>query len=330
MAPINIVPLGLFDLRRTIRAPLPNIMCCIMATEYGPRAFGHLDEYALLLLLSTLWGASYTFIKIGVESIPPVTLIAARTTIAAVVLLGVLRWRHIALPTDPALWRRFLFQACLNSVLPFTLIAWAEQSVDAGRATVLNSTAPIFTFVMAACLTREQSATRRQLIGVVCGMIGIGLIVGMQALAGIGQQLVAELAIVVATICYAGAAIFGRSFQAIDPMLPATGSLLCGAITLIPISLVVDRPWTLAPSSRSVAALICLAIFSTALALTIYFRLIRTLGSVATTSQAYLRVPIGVAIGVAFLGETLAPTTMIGLVCVFAGVATMVIPARPG
>ncbi len=303
-------------------------MSWIMATEPGPRSFGHLAELALLLLLATLWGTSYTFIKLGVESIPPVTLIAARTTIAAVVLLGVLRWRRIAMPTDPAVWRHFLFQACLNSVIPFTLIAWAEQSVDAGLATILNSSAPIFTFVLAWCLAREQSTTGRQLFGVVCGMIGICLIVGVQALFGIGQQLTAELAIVGATICYAGAAIFGRNFQGLDPMLPATGSLLCGAAVLIPISLVIDHPWMLAPSSRSIVALICLAVLSTALAFTIYFRLIRTLGSVGTTAQAYLRVPIGVAIGVVFLGETLAPTTLIGLVCVIAGVAAMTVSGR--
>jgi len=232
------------------------------------------------------------------------------------------------MPSDLAAWRRFLFQACLNSVIPFTLIAWAEQSVDAGLATILNSSAPIFTFVLAWCLARQQSATGRQLFGVVCGMIGICLIVGVQALYGIGQELTAELAIVGATICYAGAAIFGRNFQGLDPMLPATGSLLCGAGVLIPISLVIDHPWTLAPSSRSIAALICLAVLSTALAFTIYFRLIRTLGSVGTTAQAYLRVPIGVAIGVVFLGETLAPTTLIGLVCVIAGVAAMAVPGR--
>jgi drug/metabolite transporter (DMT)-like permease len=285
-------------------------------------------DLALLLLLATLWGASYTFIKLSVESIPPVTLIGARTAIAAVVLLGVLRWRRIAMPTGFAVWRRFLFQACLNSVIPFTLIAWAEQSVDAGLATILNSSAPIFTFVLAWCLAREQSATGQQLFGVICGMIGICLIVGVQALTGIGQQLTAELAIVAATICYAGAAIFGRNFQGLDPMLPATGSLICGAAVLIPFSLVVDRPWTLAPSGQSIVALLCLAVLSTALAFTIYFRLIRTLGSVGTTAQAYLRVPIGVAIGVVFLGEALAPTTLIGLVCVIAGVAAMAVPAR--
>jgi drug/metabolite transporter (DMT)-like permease len=159
-------------------------------------------------------------------------------------------------------------------------------------------------------------------------MIGISLIVGLQALTGTGQQLTAELAIVVATICYAGAAMFSRNFQGLDPMLPATGSLLCGAIVLVPASLVVDRPWTLAPSASSIAALMCLSVLSTALAFTLYFRLIRTLGPVGTTAQAYLRVPIGVGIGVVFLGETLAPTSLIGLLCVIAGVAAMTRPGR--
>jgi len=296
--------------------------------KYSARSSGYLGELALLLLLATLWGASYTFIKLGVASIPPVTFIAARTMIAAVVLLGVLHGRGMRLPTDIATWRRFLFQACLNSVIPFTLIAWAEQSVDAGLATILNASAPIFAFILTLGPEHRQSTSGRQLFGVVSGMIGICLIVGVQALSGIGQQLTAELAIIAATVCYAGAAIFGRSFQELDPMLPATGSLLCGAIVLIPTSLIVDHPWALVPSSRSIVGLMCLSIFSTALAFTIYFRLIRTLGSVGVTSQAYLRVPIGVAIGIVFLGESLSPATLIGLVCVIAGVAAMTLRPR--
>ena len=172
-----------------------------MADKSGPRSFAYLAEVAWLVLLATLWGASYTFIKLGVESIPPITFIAARTTIAAVVLVGVLRWRGAAMPNDFAVWRRFLFQACLNSVIPFTLIAWAEQSVDAGLATILNSSAPIFVCILTWCLARHQSATGRQVFGVVAGMIGIVLIIGVQAAAGVGQQLTAELAIIAATVC---------------------------------------------------------------------------------------------------------------------------------
>lgn len=285
-------------------------------------------ELGLLLLLATLWGASYTFIKLGVATIPPITLIAARTAIAGVLLLMIMQWRGLRMPRDAATWRRFMFQACLNSVIPWTMIAWGERSLDAGLATILNSTSPIFTFFLTLAITRHEALTSRKLLGVVAGMAGICLIVGVQALAGLGEQLTAQLVTVLAAICYAGAAIFSRGFKDLDPMAPAAGSLLCGAAILIPASLVVDRPWTLVPSASSLLALLGLAVFSTAFAFVIYFRLIQTLGSVGTTAQAYLRVPIGVALGVLFLGESLTPTAWIGLGCVVIGVAAMTIPAR--
>ncbi len=286
-------------------------------------------ELALLLALATLWGASYSFIKIGVETIPPVTLIAARTLIAGGLLLAVLRLRGLSMPRDAATWRRFLVQAALNSVVPFTLIAWAERSVDAGMAAILNSTTPIFAFLLTAFLTRHEAVTTRKLVGVVAGIAGTCLVIGAEAFGGLGHDPVPQLAIVAATLCYAGAAIFGRVFKGLDPILPAAGSLVCGAVILTPLSLVLDRPWTLAPSLESVAALVCLAVFSTALAFVLYFRLVRTLGSVGTTAQAYLRVPVGVAIGVIVLGESLSPTAWAGCACVVAGVAAMTIPARP-
>ena len=139
-------------------------------------------EFALLLALATLWGASYTFIRVGVATIPPIALIAGRTLIAGLLLLVVMRWRGVKLPMDAATWRRFLFQACLNSVIPWTLVAWGERSLDAGLATILNSTAPIFTFFLTLAVTRHETLTSRKLLGVVAGMAGICLIVGVQAL----------------------------------------------------------------------------------------------------------------------------------------------------
>jgi drug/metabolite transporter (DMT)-like permease len=285
-------------------------------------------ELALLVALATLWGGSYTFIKLGVATIPPITLIAARTAIAGLLLLIVMRARGIKMPTDAATWQRFAFQAVLNSVIPWTLIAWGERHVDAALATILNSAGPIFTFLLTAVVTRHEATTPRKLFGVVAGMAGILLIVGVDTVHDIGSGIIAEAAIVAATICYAGAAIFGKTFKGLDPLLPAAGSMLCGAAILIPASLVFEQPWTLAPSTESILALLGLSVFSTALAFTIYFRLLHTLGSVGTTSQAYLRVPIGVAIGVLFLGETLASTAWLGLACVVLGVAAMTIPAR--
>ena len=297
-------------------------------TTSTPPAPSLAKEIALLAVLATLWGASYTFIKIGVETIPPVTFIAARTLIAGGLLLAIIKMRGLSLPRDPAIWKRFLIQACINSVVPFTLIAWAELTVNAGLATILNSTTPIFAFLLTVLITRHEAVTARKLFGVVAGVIGISLIIGLEAFHGVGKEALAQLAIVAATISYAAAAIFGRGFKGLDPMMPAAGSLLCGAVLLIPVSLVIDQPWTIVPSTHSILALLGLSIFSTALAFVIYFRLIHTLGSVSTTSQAYLRVPIGVGIGVLFLGESLNPTAWIGLVCVIAGVAAMTLPTR--
>lgn len=285
-------------------------------------------ELALLLALATLWGGSYTFIKLGVATIPPITLIAARTAIAGLLLLVIMRMRGVTMPMDGATWRRFIFQACLNSVIPWTLIAWGERFVDAGLATILNSASPIFTFLFTAAITRHEAASPRKLFGVIAGMAGICLIVGVDAFRDLGEGIVAEVAIVAATICYACAAIFSRGFKGLDPMAPAAGSLIAGAAVLIPLSLAVERPWTLTPSTSSLLALLALAVFSTAIAFVIYFRLIQTLGSVGTTAQAYLRVPIGVALSVAFLGERLSPTAWTGLACVVIGVAAMTIPAR--
>lgn len=287
-------------------------------------------EWMLLAVLATCWGASYTFIKIGVQTLPPVTLIAARTLIAGLLLLALLRLRGVRLPREPAMWRRFALQACLNSVLPFTLIAWAERSVDAGLATILNSTSPIFIFLLGLGVGGAEKPTLRRLFGVAAGLAGICLIVGVEALHGLGHSLLAQLGLVAAAVCYGCAAMFGRVFKGLDPMVPAAGSLLCGAAMLLPASLAIDRPWTLAPSAASMIAVLALAVLSTALAFTIYFRLIKTLGPMSTAAQAYLRVPIGVMIGVVFLGEALSPTAWAGLACIVAGVVAMTVPARGG
>lgn len=287
-----------------------------------------LRDYLLLLLLATLWGASYTFIRVGVETIPPITFIAARTTIAGLILLAILRLRGIALPLDRRSLRLFAFQALMNSVVPFTLIAWAETTIEAGLATILNSTTPVFTFLITWAVTRHEPATARKLFGVAAGLAGITLVIGVGALGGLGREVAAQLAVVLSSVCYAIAAIFGRHFKGLDPMVPAAGSLLTGAVVLIPISLALDHPWTLQPSWASAGALLGLSVFSTALAFVLYFRLLHRLGSVGTSAQAYLRVPIGVAIGMALLGETLSGSAYAGLVLVVLGVAAMTWPGR--
>lgn len=277
----------------------------------------------LLLALATLWGGSYTLIRVGVTTIPPLTLMAARTTIAGVILWGCVIAQKQPLPRSPRLWGQFFVQAAFNSVMPFTMIAWAEQRVPAGITAILNAMTPIFTVVLTWFITRHERITLGRLVGVALGLTGVALAIGSSALDGWSGDLVPKLAILAASVCYAGAAIYGHGFRGLSPLLPAAGSMTCGAVVLIPASLVFDAPWSLHASTASLQALLALAVFSTALAFVLYFRLIQMLGSLGTTSQAFLRVPIGVAIGAIFLHESLAATAWIGLLAVTAGVAMM-------
>ena len=286
-------------------------------------------DLLLLGLLSTLWGASYTFIRLGVATIPPITLIAARTCLAGGALVAVLRYRGLRLPRTARLWRDFFIQACLNSVLPFTLVAWSERWVEASLAAILNSLSPIFAYLLGRGLMRQEAVGRMRLFGVVAGLAGVFLIVGAQALRHVGAQLPAQLALIVASASYGAASLFGRRFQGLDPMMPAAGSMLCGGIILVPASLLFDHPWDLSPSATSIEALLGLALFSTAFAFVVYFTLLGRLGSVATASQAYIRIPIGVAIGMLLLGERPSSTMWIGLPLVVAGVLAITWQRRP-
>lgn len=289
----------------------------------------HKVDLLLLLALATLWGASYSFIRVGVTTIPPITLIAVRTLIAGGLLALWIVARGIPIPIEPAVWRRFSVQALLNSVLPFTLIAWAQLYVQAGVTTILNSITPVLAFLALWAINGPKEVTARKCLGVVAGMVGICLVMGSSVLHGVGDQLLPQLAIVAASACYAGASLYGRLFAGLSPVVPAAGSLLLGSVVLLPASFLIDHPWTLTPSLQSICALLALAVFSTALAFVIYFRLLQTLGSVATTAQSYLRVPIGVGIGVLFLDESMSSTIWVGLACVVLGVSAMTLPASP-
>lgn len=285
-------------------------------------------EIALLALLALLWGSSYMLIKLAVATIPPVTLIAARVTIAAAFLMVVMHVRNERLPRDERTWRMLLVQAFLNSIGAWTLLAWGQQYVDSGLATVLNSTSPIFVFFITYFFTRHETTGGIRLFGACLGVLGVTLIVGTDVLRGLGQQVVAQLAILLGAVLYAGAAIYGKRFSHLTPTVTAAGAMIWASVCLVPLSLLIEQPWTLRPSMLSIAAALVLAVFCTGLALLIYFRLVRTLGSMGVASQAYLRTGVGVLLGVVILGETISPVVGIGLFAAVAGVAAINLPHR--
>lgn len=285
-------------------------------------------EAALLGLLALLWGSSYLFIKIAVADIPPVTLIALRVTGAALLLLLVMRWRGERLPRDPGAWRMLSIQAFLNSIGAWTLLAWGQQFVDAGLASVLNSTSPIFVLLFTAFIARHERPGGLQLAGAGVGILGVILIVGVDALYGLGEQIAGQIACLLSAMLFAGAALYGKRLAHLGAFATATGVMICAATVLLPLALIVDRPWTLAPGVAAILATALLSVFCTGVALSIYFRLVRTLGSMGVASQSYLRAGVGLVLGVVFLGETPSLHAAIGLIAAIAGVALINWPVR--
>ncbi|KGF70502.1 hypothetical protein LL06_05175 [Hoeflea sp. BAL378] len=286
-------------------------------------------EFALLGVLALLWGSSYLFIKIAVAEIPPISLIALRVSVAAILLVALVAWRGRRFPRRLSDWRMFMLQAWFNSIAAWTVLAWGQRHVDSGLASVLNSTSPIFVFLFTALVTRHEPAPPRKLLGACLGLGGVVLIVGPSALQGLGSDLAGQIAVLSGALLYACAAIYGRRFSHLPAEVTAAGTMICASAVLVPASLLVDRPWQLSPSLAALAAALALAVLCTALALVLYFRLVRTLGSMGVASQAYLRAGVGVALGVLLLGESIALSTGLGLVAALLGVVLINTRAGP-
>jgi drug/metabolite transporter (DMT)-like permease len=296
----------------------------------GPAGFPEVPrswrDYALLLALACCWSSTYPLTKIGLGSIPPITFISARSLIAATFLLVILYARGLRLPTDTSAWKLFAQQQTINSTIPFLMITWAQQYVAAAPTVVLASTTPIFAFIITWGITRHESATLLKLAGAVLGLAGTAVIIGLDQLGGLGGNILPEIVILLATVSFACATIFGLRLREYDPMVVAAGSLLFGGLLLLPVALIVDQPWTLRPTPEALLATVAMGIFSSAFGLMLFYMCLTRLGTLTTNAQGYLRIPIGVGLSVALLGESVPSKLALGLVLVMAGVAAMTVP----
>ena len=239
-----------------------------------------------------------------------------------------MRLRAIKIPTDGRAWKLFAFQQTINSTIPFLIITWAQQYVPASSTVVLASTTPIFAFLITWGITRHEPATLLKLAGAILGLAGTAVIIGLDALGGLGQEIFAEIAILLATLSFACATIFGLRLSDYDPMVVAAGSLLFGGLVLLPPAMIVDHPWTLRPTLEALIATVAMGIFSSALGLMLFYMCLTRLGTLTTNAQGYLRIPIGVGLSVLLLGESVPSNLALGLILVMAGVAAMTIPGR--
>ncbi len=287
----------------------------------GPR------EWAMLLLLSVLWGGSFFFIEVAVRTVPPLTLVLLRVSLAAAILLFVLRATGRSFPFGRATLLPFLLLALLNNALPFSLFAWGQQHIASGLASILNATTPLWAVLVAHAFTEDEKATPLKIAGVAIGFSGVALMIGGDLLLQIGGAgLLAQLACLGATLSYALAGVYARRFRrmGVPPISVSAGQLTASVIVMLPLAMIFEQPWRGGfPPAEALAAILALAAFSTALAYILYFRLIATAGATNAILVTFLIPVTAILLGSGILGEVLAPRHFAGMALIALGLAAI-------
>jgi drug/metabolite transporter (DMT)-like permease len=281
-------------------------------------------EWAMLVTLSVLWGGSFFFAEIALESLPPLTIVTLRVGLAAITLWLVVLALKLPIPNSPPIWIAFLTMGLLNNVLPFSLIVWGQSQISSGLAAILNATAPLFGVIVAGILLRDESATPLKITGVVIGFAGVIVMMDLSSIAT--SSLLAQLAILAAALSYACASVYGRRFKAtgLNPILVAAGQVTGSTLLLLPIALWVDGNDHYANVPSQVwAAIISLAVFSTAAAYILYFKLLASAGA-TNILLVTLLVPVSaILLGWLFLEESLQTPHIIGMAMIALGLSAI-------
>ena len=285
-------------------------------------------DWLLLIALSMLWGGSFYFAKVAVLEIPPLTLALGRVLIAGAVIAVLIRPLGATLPRDLRTWRQFTVLAALNNAIPFTLILWGQIYIPIGLASILNATSPLFTVVVAHFVTQDDKLTPGRVIGLLAGFVGVVVLIGPDLLTELGRHVWAQLALLTAAFFYALGAVYARRLRGHRPVTIAGGQLLMSAVLLAPFALAIDRPWTLPPvSGAAIWAMVSLAVFCTALAYLIYFRILGRAGATNALLVTFLIPVSAILLGLLLLDESLDLRQFAGMAAITLGLAA--IDGRP-
>ena len=287
-------------------------------------------DWAMLLLLSFLWGGSFFLIGVVVAELPPLTIVTLRVGVAALTLWAVLLIGGYEIPKSFKLWRAFFMLGLLNNVIPFALIVWGQNHIGAGLASIINATTPLFTILIAGAFLADEHMSPQKVVGVVVGLFGVAVLIGGEPLADIGLdmslQTLAQLAIMGAAISYGCASVFGRRFKAlgISPLSTAVGQVTAATIILLPVTFLVERPDQLAnPSLQTWLAILCLGVFCTALGYILFFKILSSSGATNVVLVTFL-VPITASfLGWLILNEQLHSRYFIGMAFIGLGLAAI-------
>lgn len=279
--------------------------------------------WALMVLLASIWGSSFFFIEIALRGMSSHQVVFGRVLLATLALYIFIYATGRRMPTDLAAWKQYCVMGTVNILIPFSLIAWAQQDIEGGLASILNATKPIYAVILAHFFTIDEKLTINKAIGVALGFIGVAILIGFDLLdnhpSEKANNVLAMAAVACAALCYACAGIYGKRFKGSPPFVSAAGMLTCTLLIMLPLILMFDPPWHYSPNWGSMLAVVSLGLLSTALAYFLYFKLLADAGA-TNASLATLLVPVSaILLGWLFLDEQLAPTAYVGMALIAAG-----------
>jgi drug/metabolite transporter (DMT)-like permease len=289
-----------------------------MTTTRGSRI-----DWLLFVLLGFMWGSSYLFIKIGVDAgLPPFMLITLRLLIGFALLATVVAIAREPLPRDARTYGHLIVMGAVNIAIPFSLITWAELSVDSALASILNAAVPLFVIVIAAIFLRDERITLNRVAGLAVGFVGVAILVGFNPADVVASDMAGEIALIGSTISYAVGAVYARrNIHGLRPMIPALFQVGFALVMVTILTLVFERPFEVAITPEAWFAVVWLGLLGSGLAYLVFFRILGRWGATRTSMVAYLLPVYGIALGALVLREPIDARILIGTALVIGGVA---------
>jgi drug/metabolite transporter (DMT)-like permease len=279
--------------------------------------------WALFLALGFLWGSSYLWIKIALESVPPLTLIGGRLVLGSLFLWSVVLLTREPLPRSARQYGHLFVMAIVNIVLPFILIGYGEQSIDSALASILNATVPLFVIILAPMFLPDEGITWAKVAGLAVGFAGVVLLVAPDLVNVSDADMTGEVMLLASSLCYGVGNVYSkRNVKGLAPRIPALFQVFLAALVIVPLALVVDHPFTdVHPAPSAILAIVWLGILGSGVAYLCYFTILANWGATRTSMVAYLLPVVGIALGAIVLGDPVTPNRIAGTVLVIAGIA---------
>lgn len=277
-----------------------------------------------LALLALLWGGSFLAIREALDEIGFLTSVAHRVTWASVMLWIIVAARRLAVPRSLRAWSAFFVMGCLNNVIPFTLMAWGQLSIESGLTAILNATSAIWAVLVAALFFADERLTMRRAIGVLIGFLGVSTAIGLQNLASLELRSLAQLAVIGGTISYAFAGCWARArLQDQSPLVAAAGMLTCSTLVMLPLSRALEGPLEFDLSLSTWAAIAYFALAATAAAYILYYRILAAAGAGNLLLVTLMIPPIAILLGSWARDEALNSSAYLGFALLGAGLLVL-------